>query len=1003
MYKKYVEKKTANVSGISENAEENAVPPSADPGKKHARGSNAKCGRSAAHISAFLAVILSVSLLMPFAGARAPSADAAKYAAGLSNTAYAEGSANADNAEANNEALDSVGRADPQRRTVRVAFPEQAGMSFIGRTGHVTGYNYDYLEKISEYTGWDMDYEAYTDMDANEAINNAISDLMSGKVDLMGPMLKSEQTEKLFEFPEHSYGTVYTTLCVKTTSPLRESSLASIDLLRVGLWESAATRNQEVIDYLDTENIPYEITYYDTSDEQKLALQNGQIDAMSSLSLSPVENTRIIAQFAARPYYFAATKGNTELVAELDRTIEKLDRVQPRLQENLYETYFKDADNSFTLTADTKKTLQDMGSISVLCIDSDAPFVYEVDGEPRGALVSVINDFAGKVNMKAEFKFCSSRGDAEKALKEHSYDIIAGIPFTSKYCAEIGFVKSEPVLQSNLAYVESPYKNNRKNVAIVEGLEELIDTSQFDNVIYCGTAEECIKAVNDKKADLAVGDRSVMEYYIYETYSTLATSLITGGTQDVCVALSKNSEPAFMEAFNDYVYSLSDLDKTVYLSDGNVHENSSSFVRFVRMNPMQATLIVVIMTILLASGIYMILYARQMNRKNNELREANEVRTGFLTRMSHDIRTPMNGIIGMLQLADKAADDPVSVRKYHRRIQDASEHLLSLINDVLEMSDLSADDLEVGEESVDLRGIIDECCDMMAKKAEKAGVVMDTSALERFDAPNVITEKRHVKRIFVNIIENAVKYNRQGGSVSVTAEAAALGEGLISCTFIVKDNGLGMSEEFQQHMFEPFVQERAGARGEYTGTGLGLSIVKRLVDHMGGELDIKSVEGEGTSVTWTQEFKTDAESCGAGGAEEQVSLKGMKILAAEDNCLNTEILQLMLENEGAEVVMVENGELEVEAFKNAEPGTFDYILTDLMMPVMDGYEASRRIRAMAAERPDAADIPIIALTANAFAHASEKSAEAGISAHITKPFTVEKLKKCMAELRAAQN
>ena len=954
---------------------------------------------AARRLCAMFAVFMMICTVTPLAGVCA------------STGASGADSASDNASEAHDESADAAGRAgaaddtgSSERKTVRVAFPEQAGMSFIGRTGHVTGYNYDYLEKISEYTGWDMDYEAYPNMDANEAINSAINDLMAGKVDLLGPMLKNEHTEKLFEFPENSYGTVYTTLCVKTTSTLREASLASAKLLKVGLWKSAVTRNREVINYLDTENIPYEIIYYDTSDEQKLALQNGEIDAMSSLSLSPVDNTRIIAQFSARPYYFAATKGNTELVEELDRTIEKLDRTQPRLQEKLYETYFRDADNSFVLTAEHKKALDAMSSINVLCVDNDGPFVYQEDGEPRGALISVINDFASKTDLDVSYTFCSDRGDAEKMIKKGDYDIVAGMPLTSKYCAEAGLVKSEPIIESSLAYVESPYKNDRKTIAVVNGLEELIDTSQFENVLLCDTAEECIKAVTSRKADLAVGDRSVMEYYIYETYSTLATSLITGGTQDVCVALSKDSDPEFMETFNDYVYSLSDLDKTLYLSEGNVHRNSSSFVRFVRMNPMQATLIVIIMTVLLASGIYMILYARQMNRKNNELREANEVRMGFLTRMSHDIRTPMNGIIGMLDLADKSIDDPVTVKKYHRRIQDASEHLLSLINDVLEMSDLTGkDEIEVGEEPTDLCCIIDECCDMLARKAERAGVTMDTSALDKFDVPLVMTEKRHVKRIFLNIIENAVKYNKQGGSVSVSAEVTQRTANAVSCVFCVKDNGLGMSEEFQKHMLEPFVQEHAGARGEYSGTGLGLSIVKRLIDQLGGELDIKSAEGEGTCVTWKQDFKIDTESADSGRAAGQVSLKGMKILAAEDNELNTEILRLMLENEGAEAVMVKNGELAVQAFADSAPGTFDYILTDLMMPVMDGYEATRRIRAMANGengRPDAAGIPVIALTANAFARESEKSAEAGISAHITKPFTIEKLKKCMADLRA---
>ncbi len=899
-----------------------------------------------------------------------------------------------------NEGTDAPGAStgDADQITVRVAFPEQAGMSFIGRFGHVTGYNYDYLEKISEYTGWKMDYEAYPDMDANQAVGNAISDLMTGKVDLLGPMLKNPQTEKLFEFPEHSYGTVYTTLCARTSGNLRESSLADIKLLRVGLWESAETRNSEVMNYLETENIPYEIKYYSSSEAQKIALQTGEIDVMSSVSLSPVDNTRIVAQFAARPYYFAATKGNTELVKELDATIEKINRIQPKLQEDLYEIYFRNSDDSFVLTATHKQAIDAIDELNVLCIDSDAPYVYEDDGQPSGVLISFLDDFADRVGIRINYTFCSSRTEADELIQKKKYDMLAGVPFTSRFCAENGFIKSEPVIESALAFVESPYENDRKNIAIVKGLEELIDTSQFENVLLYDNAEQCIKAVMSQKADLAAGDRSVMEYYIYETYSTLATSLITGGTQDVCVAVSNDMDQYLMETLNDYIYSLSDLDKTLYLSKGNIHSSSSSFMRIVRMHPVQSTLLVILLTMLFATAIFMIMYVRKMDSKNRELREANEVKNEFLTRMSHDIRTPMNGIIGMLDIADKCVDDPYAVRKYHKKIQGASEYLLSLIDDVLEMSTLSTDEIEMDDESVDIKETIKDCCAALEPKAEKNKVTVDLAGLEEFDPPRVIAEERYLQRVFINILENGIKYNKQGGTVSVTAEVTELGADEVMCTFCISDTGIGMSDEFQAHMFEPFVQERCDARGEYKGTGLGLSIVKRVIEHMNGELEITSSDGEGTSVTWRQRFKIDDESLYGSGTVSDISLKGMKILAAEDNTLNAEILQLMLEGEGAEIVIVENGKMEVEAFKNSEPGTFDYILTDLMMPVMDGYEACREIRAMAGERSDA-DIPVIALTANAFARNSERSAEAGISAHITKPFTIDKLKRCMKKVK----
>lgn len=222
-----------------------------------------------------------------------------------------------------------------ETKVVRVAFPTQEGMSFFGHSGKVTGYNYDYLEKISEYTGWEMEYVPYASADGNEAVGSAINDLMEGNVDLLGPLLKNEATEEMFDFPEHSYGTVYTTLCALSASNLRENNLHQQDLIKVGLWEKAEVRNGEVIAYLDSENLSYEITYYDSADAQHQALIDGSVDAISSVSLSPIANSRIIAQFAARPYYFATTKGNKEFIDQLDETIVKINRAESKLQEAL--------------------------------------------------------------------------------------------------------------------------------------------------------------------------------------------------------------------------------------------------------------------------------------------------------------------------------------------------------------------------------------------------------------------------------------------------------------------------------------------------------------------------------------------------------------------------------------------------------------------------------------------------------------------------------------------
>ena len=788
-------------------------------------------------------------------------------------------------------------------------------MSYVGHTGKVTGYNYDYLEKISEYTGWQMEYVVYADADANKAVSQAMEDLQNGKVDLMGPLLKNQYTEELYAFPMYSYGMVYTTLCALATGNLRETNVKSRSLLRIGLWETAKVRNAEVIAYLDAEKYNYEITYYPTAEAQQQGLQDGQVDLISSVSLSPLTNTRIVEQFAARPFYFAASKENGSLIRELDTAIARVNQVEPQLQDTLYDSYFRNSGDMFSLTEEQKANVAKTGSLQVLCVDHDAPYVYQQKGEPAGMLVSVLNDFAEEMGLDVTYTFCDSRAEAEALLSEHSYDILAGLPFTSGYCAQIGYVKSEPVIASGMALVRD------------------------------------LSAENTEKKD--------------------AIAVVNG---------------------------LSSVDKNMYLSEANAHGAPVSLTYFVRANPVQAILFIMFLTALVVMGISMLLYARKMARKNEELRVANEAKSEFLSRMSHDIRTPMNGIVGMLDIADKNVENPDMVRRCHRKIQIAAEYLLSLINDVLDMSKLEAKNVQLHEESVDLRAVVDSCRKIMENRAVEAGLSFETPDLAAFDPPRVRASERHLRQIFINLIGNAVKYNRPGGRVVLTAKVASRTADAVTCQFGVSDTGIGMSKAFQSRMFEPFSQEQTESPSEYRGTGLGLSIVKAMIDQMGGQITVDSRKGEGTDIVWTLTFPIDREYRETADPEApaELDLTGKRILAAEDNALNAEIVEMMLEEAGARVTLVDNGKALVEAFAASPAGSFDYILTDVMMPVMDGYEACRAIRAM--ERADAAAIPIVAMTANAFSEDIRRSLDAGMNAHISKPFDVNKLKQSLAKL-----
>ena len=397
---------------------------------------------------------------------------------------------------------------------------------------------------------------------------------------------------------------------------------------------------------------------------------------------------------------------------------------------------------------------------------------------------------------------------------------------------------------------------------------------------------------------------------------------------------------------------------------------------------------------------------KKINRKISEARQAAEQvsrsKTQFLANMSHDIRTPMNGIIGMLNIADRYVDNPDEVKKYHQKIRMASEYLLSLINDVLDMRKIDQKDIMLLEESVNLRDVIENCRDILEAKAGEQEITLDTTGMEEFNPPQLMASEVHLRQIFMNIISNAIKYNKYGGKIFIQAIVLEQTEDKVTCRFSVTDTGIGMSEDFQKQMFEPFTQEHGENRSEFKGTGLGLSIVKRIIEEMGGEIRVESELDIGTKFSWDLTFPIDkainerAENI----PDRIVTLRGIRVLAAEDNSLNSEILKFILEDMGIKVNLVENGELAVKAFEESRPGEYAMILMDIMMPVMDGYEASRIIRNM--KRPDAAKIPIIALTANAFAEDIVRSSEAGMDAHITKPIDENKLKECMLRLLASR-
>ena len=377
---------------------------------------------------------------------------------------------------------------------------------------------------------------------------------------------------------------------------------------------------------------------------------------------------------------------------------------------------------------------------------------------------------------------------------------------------------------------------------------------------------------------------------------------------------------------------------------------------------------------------------------------ANEAKTEFLQRMSHDIRTPINGICGVLNVADHYADDMKKQTECRAKVKEASHLLLELVNDVLDMSKLESDEVILEEIPFNLSSIFREVFVVIEQIAEEQNIRIRWEKKEIIHR-NLIGSPGYVKRVMMNILSNAVKYNRENGHIYISCvEIPSEQPGMTTMEFVCRDTGIGMTEEFQKCVFEPFAQEHTGSRTRFAGTGLGMSISKKLVEKMGGTITFESEEGAGTTFVIRVPFKIDLD---VDKSKEQKDLskktiKGLHILLAEDNELNMEIAEFMFQNEGAEVTKAWNGLEAVEIFEKSRPGEFDVILMDIMMPVMNGYNATKRIRSM--DREDAKEIPIIAMTANAFTEDRIRAKEAGMDEHISKPVDGNLLVKVIHEL-----
>lgn len=692
----------------------------------------------------------------------------------------------------------------------------------------------------------------------------------------------------------------------------------------------------------------------------------------------------------------------------------KVDR--PFYEDDLYKKYLS-SESVEVVSGEEADWLDEHGKIRIGYLNDDQGIsVYDPVSQKVNGVIQDYVSYAKNCLQNAQLDFeligYDSREEQLQALQDDQIDMIFHISQNPSAAEQNGYILSDTVWTFNFAAITSKdhFDENEENVVAVQSdniaLKQYIAYCYPDwTIMECDSVEKAEQAVKNEQADCMVVRSSQVVKYIGDR-KLHSIFLTQPGNASFAV---KRTDTALLSILNK---TLKATESTGFTSAVVAYDYSSertTFNEFVKDNLVIVTsafagIFLVILLIVLAflrKANHATVKAEELNKeleeKQKELEHAltqaesaNAAKTTFLNNMSHDIRTPINGIIGMLMIIRKSGNDPERVKECLDKIDTSSKLLLSLVNDVLDMAKLETETIIVDNESINLDQVCEEVTTSLSFQAEAEGMNI-IAEHDDYTGVNVWSNALYLKKILMNLFSNSMKYNKANGEIHMSMRTLEQSEDRITCEFQIRDTGVGMSEEFIQHdLFTPFVQADKSARSNYAGTGLGMPIVKQLVDKMGGTIKVESKLGEGSCFTVVIPFRLDHQTKHEERKEDvHGDISGLRILLVEDNELNMEIADFILKDCGASVDHALNGQEAVRKFEAAKEGTYDVILMDIMMPVMDGLIATKTIRALA--HSDAKTIPIIAMTANAFKEDAERCMKAGMNAHVAKPLDKDKI------------
>ena len=909
-----------------------------------------------------------------------------------------------------------------QPQTIRIGSFEDT-FNYVDKNGVRRGYGYELMQALAGYTGWKFEYVKCD-------WSNCFDKLENGEIDIMGDISYTDERAQKMLFPDEPMGEEkYILYADLSDTDIGMSDFKSLDGKRVGVL--MYTEPEIMLTEWENKNgIHTEHVNVNNDDDVEKKLANHEIDCFVSLeeSIWSEQGISSVTIIGKSGIYFAINKERSDIKTELDRAMRKLEQDNPFFKADLYKKYFT-LDYSQILTGEEKSWLEEQGDIRIGFLNND-PAIFSMD-EETGKLMGMLSEYVSYAkdclgNQALKFYIQEYEGYDEmiQALQNREIDVVFYAGRNPDFAEKNGYALTNTAWTYSLMAVtdEKNFDENKAyTVAVPKEKYALKQHIAFNypqwKLVDCDSLDDAADMVIQEKADCFLMGAS--QALIYDNRQNFKSFPLTK-TMEACFAV-RGGEGSLLSILNKTLKAMPSDMLTSALAIYDSTPDKVTFLDFINDN-MLAFIVTAGFLSLVIIGIILVLLrkarkaeaaaklaANDTQKLNDKLeialkkaKDASFAKTRFLNNMSHDIRTPMNAILGYAQLMEdelKEKDLP-ETSEYLKKMQQSGNLLLSIINNVLDMARIESGRMEIDENYGMIEDIWQTLFEIFDDEAKKKNIALHYTI--NVEHEHILTDDTKIKEIFVNILSNAMKYTPSGGSVMINVDELPCNEpGYMMVRTRVSDTGIGMSQEYLTNIFEAFTRERNTTKSKIAGTGLGMSIVKKYVELLGGTIDVESELGKGSTFTVTLKHKIADENYYVKNYAENPEtyseiLKDRKILLAEDNDLNAEIAEAILERDGLKTERVEDGIQCVNKIEKMPAGTYDMILMDIQMPKMNGYKTTQVIRSLPDK--DKACIPIVAMTANAFEEDKRDAFAAGMNGHIVKPIQVDKLLSTLAEV-----